>query len=249
MSRPQLWVVLSDLHVPFHDGPLVRKVLALIRRERPRGVILAGDYLDLFSLSSYSADSLEDLRGVTLCGEYGSGNVLLNEVDRACRRGTKKVYLYGNHEDRYFREKRRGDRGKYGNSFLSPTEALRLRERGWEVYEDWKQDSYALGPHLEVMHGVSVAVNAAKVHLELAQGSVMFGHTHRIMSYVAGRRAAFGLGCLCQVGHKGFHYMPALHRRRWASGFGLVRLDGSGDFWAESVQAHRGAFYACGRRY
>lgn len=247
--RFQTWIVLSDSHVPFQSRPLFEKVCRLIVDLRPDGLVLAGDFLDLFSLSKYAADSVYQLKDVTLDAEYQAGNELLDEIDLAMPRGAKKHYLYGNHEDRYFRELKKGDRGKYGSALLSPTQALQLRERGYAVYENWQDDVVTLGEHLEISHGLWCNKYAAAKHLDEFQGSVMVGHTHRIQTHYLGKRASFNIGCTCDVESKGFAYMPRPQRIKWSNGFAIVRIDDSGFYHTEVVQAYAGRFFANGRFY
>ena len=248
-KRNQTTVVLSDAHVPFHSEPLFKKICAVIHDLKPDGLVLAGDFLDLFSLSSYAADSVYQLRDVTLDGEYKAANKLLDMLGGAMPTGAAKHYLWGNHEDRYWRELKKGDRGKYGTALLSPNDAMRLNERGYEVLDNWQDEVVVLGDHLEITHGLWCNKYAAAKHLDEFQGSVMFGHTHRMQSHFLGKRAAFNIGCTCDIESKGFAYMPRTQRLKWSQGFAIVRIDDSGDYHTEMVQSHAGVFYASGRRY
>jgi hypothetical protein len=123
--------VISDPHVPYHDVGLTKKVLQCLYRVRPDEIILNGDVLDLYSLSGHNADSVRGASPhgttITLSHEYRAGNKFLDDVASVTRKGVSLHYLYGNHEDRYFRELNRGDRGRYGSELRSPTEALPAR--------------------------------------------------------------------------------------------------------------------------
>jgi hypothetical protein len=66
------------------------------------GICLAGDYLDLYTLGSYNSMSLGLLEGIDLGYEYEDGLNGLIELQSALPDGCKKLFLYGNHEDRYF---------------------------------------------------------------------------------------------------------------------------------------------------
>jgi len=247
--RPETHLILTDLHVPFHHKALLPKVVRLIADLRPDGLVLGGDFLDVFSLSKHVADSVYFLRDVTLEGEYAEGTKVLDAICAAMPAGARLEYLYGNHEDRYFRELQKGDRGKYGGALQSPTEALRLRERGFTVGEKWDDDAVRLGDHLEVVHGIYCSKHAACKHVEEFQGSVAFGHTHRMQSFYLGKRAGFNLGGLFDADHKAFGYMARVQRLKWSNGFGIARIDDAGDFNMEVVQAWNGSFTAAGRTY
>lgn len=59
----QRWLVVSDVHRPFHNQILWQKLLRLISElgTNLHGIVLAGDYLDLYTLGSYNAESLANL--------------------------------------------------------------------------------------------------------------------------------------------------------------------------------------------
>jgi predicted phosphodiesterase len=243
------YVILSDIHVPFHDQKLMLKVSQLIYELKPKGVILNGDVLDMYTLASFNHDSVNKLRDLTLDMEYTQGNLLLSALDEAMPAGCEKHFLYGNHEDRYFREVDRGDRGKYGTALQSPTEALRLRERGYHVEENYRQGFVRLGTHLEVTHGNFTTINAAKAHLDAYQGSVLVGHTHRLNTFVTGKRGAWNVGFLGDPTSAGFHYESRISRDRWTQALAVVSVSGSGDFWVEVIQVHNGIFTYNGKVY
>jgi len=56
----QRWLVVSDVHRPFHNQTLWNKLLQLINDMGTglHGIVLAGDYLDLYTLGSYNNESL-----------------------------------------------------------------------------------------------------------------------------------------------------------------------------------------------
>jgi predicted phosphodiesterase len=247
--RLEQHVIVSDMHAPFHDIPLILKVCRFIKDIQPKGFILNGDGVDLYSLGRFNADSVEKLRSITLADEYRAANSMLDAFDAVLPAGCVKHYLYGNHEDRYFRELERGDRGKYGSALVSPTVALRLTERGYATHENYRQDFVLLGSHLEVTHGIYCGVHPAKKHLDEFQGSVIVGHTHRFQTHNVGKRAAWNFGYLGDTTSPGFHYEPRTVRDKWTQSFGVVSVAGNGDFWVEPIQVHNGIFIYAGKVY
>jgi SepF-like predicted cell division protein (DUF552 family) len=69
------WLVVTDIHRPFHNVKLWDKLLKLIKNlgESLTGFILGGDYLDLFTLGSYNEGSLGLLKNIDLEYEYRDG--------------------------------------------------------------------------------------------------------------------------------------------------------------------------------
>jgi predicted phosphodiesterase len=246
----QRWIVISDVHRPFHNQTLWNKLLQLINDMGSSlyGIVIAGDYLDLYTLGSYNNESLANLSNITLQDEYIDGLQGIDEINSAFK-GAKKLFLFGNHEDRYFRHIKEKDNAKYGGALINPVEALYLHERGWITKTDWQSDYFTLGKHLDIVHGVYTSIHAAKAHLDKTQHSVMFGHTHRVQCFHQGNRAAFNIGGLYDIKSKGFNYMPRFQRQLWANGFALVNLTDNGDFYVEQVNVWADKFLANGKMY
>jgi predicted phosphodiesterase len=246
----QRWIVISDVHRPFHNQTLWNKLLQLINDMGSSlyGIVIAGDYLDLYTLGSYNNESLANLSNITLQDEYLDGLQGIDEINSAFK-GAKKLFLFGNHEDRYFRHIKEKDNAKYGGALINPVEALYLHERGWITKTDWQSDYFTLGKHLDIVHGVYCSIHAAKAHLDKTQHSVMFGHTHRVQCFHSGNRAAFNIGGLYDIKSKGFNYMPRFQRQLWANGFALVNVTDNGDFYVEQVNVWADKFLANGKMY
>jgi len=246
----QRWIVISDVHRPFHNQTLWNKLLQLINDMGSSlyGIVIAGDYLDLYTLGSYNNESLANLSNITLQDEYIDGLQGIDEINSAFK-GAKKLFLFGNHEDRYFRHIKEKDNAKYGGALINPVEALYLHERGWITKTDWQSDYFTLGKHLDIVHGVYTSIHAAKAHLDKTQHSVMFGHTHRVQCFHQGNRASFNIGGLYDIKSKGFNYMPRFQRQLWANGFALVNVTDNGDFYVEQVNVWADKFLANGKMY
>jgi predicted phosphodiesterase len=242
-------LILGCCHVPFHNVRIFKKVCAAIEDTKPDCVILAGDFLDLLSLSRHVEGSLYHLRHVTLDKEYAAGNKALDSLQAAAGPGCAWKYLYGNHEDRYFREIAKGDNAKYGDALESPTIGLRLIERGFEVKDDWEDDTFKVGAHLDVAHGNWCNEHAAKKHLQEYDASIMFAHTHRTQTFIRGKRAAFNIGGLFDKDSEGMKYVPRVVREKWSNAFGLVDVDNDGLYHAQIIHAFNDTFVMDGRLY
>jgi predicted phosphodiesterase len=250
-KKLEKWLVVSDVHRPFHNKVLWSKLLQLIKDlgNSLYGIVLAGDFLDLYTLGSYNSESLANLSGLTLQDEYIDGLEGMDDLNKVLRKNAKKYFLFGNHEDRYFRHIKEKDNAKYGGALLNPIEALYLYENGWEVKTDWMSDYFTLGEHLDVIHGIYTSVHSAKTHLDKTNHSVIFGHTHRVQCYHSGNKAAYNIGGLYDIKSKGFNYMPRLQRQTWANGFAIVNINDEGEFYVEQVNVWNDCFLAEGKMY
>lgn len=253
LKKPKFerWLILPDVHRPFHNKVLWDKILLLIKDMGASlyGINLSGDFLDLYTLGSYNAESLGLLRDIDLEMEYADGLKGIKELEGASHKGIKKQFLFGNHEDRYFREMNKKDNMKYGGALKNPIEALELYDRKWEYKTNWKDDYFTLGKHLDVVHGIYTNIHSAKKHLDMTGHSCIFGHTHRINSHHNGNKAAFNIGCLSDIKNNAFNYMPRLQKQVWANGFAIVNIDKDGNFFVEQINVWNNKFLANGKMY
>lgn len=225
--------------------------MKLIRNERFDTIGLGGDYLDMYSLGRYNKGSLRKLRDIDLSYEYKDGIKGLDDIDVAVGgRRINKFWLTGNHEDRYFRARDEGDTDKYGDTLQPFWEALRLRERGYKVYLDWRQDKHRIGK-LNVVHGLYTTKYPASKHLEVFNyKSVIFGHAHVYQSYRTGNDAiGQAVGGLMDMNNPAFHYANFQWRKRWSNSFAVVYTKPNGHFFIDVIQSIDNQFVYNGRLY
>jgi len=216
---------------------------------RLHGVVIMGDFMDMFTLGSYNANSLGLLTGIDLGMEYEDANEGLDNIEQASHKALKKVYLFGNHEYRYFTEVNKADNAKYGSALKNPVEALGLDHRGYEFFTRWKHDFYILGTDLAVTHGFRHPIHAAKAHLDIVDHSAVFCHTHRIQSFHIGERAAYNIGFMGNLKDSAFGYADIGAHRTWANGFARVHVNDNGGYWLEQIKPHNDSFVCDGRMY
>lgn len=211
------------------------------------GVYLLGDIADCNSLSAHERGRMP-LEGITLDWEYRETNKELDKLDEATK-GVKKYYLYGNHEDRYFRTMQMVDNFKYGKALLSPTEGLRLRERGYKVKENWKEDYFLIGRHLEGIHGFYTNKYPAQKHLSELKTSCIFPHTHRVDVAVDGNMSATNIGWLGDKEAEVFQYASRIAKKGWVNAFDITTIDSHGYYYNQLIQCFQNRFYYAGKRY
>jgi len=242
-NKTQMWVIAGCIHRPFHDKVLWDKFLNFLERNRKdiTGIIINGDYLDLRSLSSHDEWIPE---GVDLSYEYSDGLQGIDEIEARLKKSVRKIFHYGNHEDRFFRDKK--SMRKYGRSLPSPHEAMELEERGWEVMTDWKNGYTTLGKNLDVFHGVKVGMNAAKDQLQaLPNRNHIFNHTHRFGTYSNQTNSAYNTGCMIDFNHEVFNYVDRGVVAAWSHGFAVAYIDDKGNdhVYPIKVDNDRGFFF------
>ena len=243
----ELWFVLPDAHYPYQNERLMQKVFRCISDNEVAGVVISGDWLDLFTLGSYNIDSLGLLRNITLTEEYEAGLKGLKQLEQALPEDAERAFIWGNHEDRYFREMNRRDISKYGDELQNPNDALYLEAYGYDILTNWKDDFYTVGD-LDIMHGVYCNIHTAKKHLEMHGRSVMFGHTHRVQTHYTAHEAAFNIGCLADIKNNAFNYMPRMQKENWSNSFAGIRVI-NGKAFVEMITVRNDKFIFNGKLY
>jgi len=251
INTPGLYIVLPCVHIPFHNKDFWNALLKYIRcnNNHIEGILIIGDFMDMNSLSAHDKNSVP-IQGITLDFEYKEGNKALDEIEFAMgRRNYTKFYLFGNHEDRYFRTMKDINNSKYGSSLLSPIDALRLKERGYSVLTDWKNDSIKIGTHLELVHGEYISLNSAKKHIDVYRKSIVYGHTHRISSYLEGQTAGYNIGFMGDSSSPAFGYATRGMKSSWNNGFAIVHLNHNMFFNVQQVIWYDNSFYVGHEKY
>lgn len=243
-------IVLGCVHAPFEHKRLMKGIRNLIKdnSENISGFHLIGDFMDLNSLSSHDKGRFLAIPGINLDSEYESGNELLDSFDEVLPGTIWKTYLYGNHEDRYKRYMKNMDNAK--TPLVSPTEALNLWNRGYQVKENWSADYFTLGKHLDIFHGIYFNVHSAKKHMDAFRGSCMYAHTHRTQTYIEGNTASFNIGACADFTSPAFGYATRGMKSQWSNGFAIVMIDEDGSFNTTTVHVKPdGTFYFGGKKY
>lgn len=242
-------LVLSCLHIPFENKQLINSLIKFINdyEDNIKGFHLIGDFIDMRSLAFQEKGNVP-IFGLTLGYEYKKANEALDLFDSKLPKNIDKSYIWGNHEDRYSRLKGSTDANQYMDALPSPTQALKLKERGYEVKENWKEDYIQLGK-IQLIHGIFCSATPARKHLNVMKTSVMFGHSHRIDTYYETDNGSFNIGCLADIDSNGFKYLSRVERLNWKNGFGLIHLDSDGNFQADVIHCLNGSFFYGGKKY
>ena len=248
-TTPGDYLVLGCMHVPGHDASLVKGITQMMKenKDKIQGLMLIGDFLDMNSLSGHDINKFTALPGLTLSSEYTAGNKVLDMLTNHLKPSADRVYLYGNHEDRWNRYM--ADMQKAKTPLQSPAEALNLDSRGFNVYTHWEQDYVTLGKHLDLMHGQYFNVHSAKKHIDTYRGSIMYAHTHRIQTYIEGSTGGFNIGWGGDISSPLFNYMPRGTKKQWMNGFAVVTIDNNGEYYVTQVYHHNGKFRYNGKFY
>jgi len=223
--KPGLWLVLSDIHIPFHEAKPLEAAIQAGQAEGIDGIFLNGDVWDLAALGFWHT-AKRDFNGEL--------ETFLDLLDFLRQEFPKKPIIYkpGNHEyrlPRYFIN--------YKPELVeTPLDAMErvcgFEERGIE-FLDFFQKVYA--GKLPILHGhevksVQSTVNPARgLFLKsLTYSACSHAHrtsTHPEMNLEGKDLTCHSFGCLCNLSPD---WLP--YGNKWNWGFGLINTEKDGNF-------------------
>lgn len=206
-SRRQLKVeraiVISDLHIPFHDTRAIAVVLAIIEDLQPDHIFLGGDVVDFYALSRFDKDPR---RALMLQDELDQAVDVLSLIRDAAPEA-KIVYVEGNHEVRLraFLNGRAPELS--GLRVLTLESLLRLDELAVEFVPMKGKTAYARFGGIKIGHFDRVnkqSAYTAKLLMDDYACDLLQGHTHRLGTHLRKTadepmKMAGETGCLCQL--------------------------------------------------
>ena len=96
VDTPGRWLVMSDIHLPYHDKQALGAIWKLAQEQKVRGVLLNGDIADCHAISRWQTDPRER--------DFANELDVLRQFFAAIRADFKKadiIWKWGNHEERY----------------------------------------------------------------------------------------------------------------------------------------------------
>lgn len=238
--------VFGCAHVPFQNKAMFKSMNALLADVDFVGMHIIGDFMDLNTFSSHDRGRFPAIKGLTYTQEINESNKVLDLL-MSHQEFEAKSYIWGNHEDRYHRYMKDMENAK--RPLPSPTEALKLKERGFAVHENWQADYVMLGDHLQLHHGVYYNVHCAKNHLDKLRKSNIFVHTHRIQHYIEGAEGSYNIGFCGDKDSPAFGYATRAMRNQWQNGMAIVTIDKDGYYFVEQLTHINNHFTYGGKIY
>ncbi len=229
------WLILNDLHIPFHDRKTIEVAVEEARRRRVAGVLLNGDVLDCAEVSEHERDP----DSLDLVDEIEKGKQFLAWL-RSQLPGARLVYKSGNHDSRVPRYVLKHAPALFRLAGVGLPTWMELANYGVE----WVADKRVvrLGK-LNVIHGHEYkgggGVNPARWLYLKARSVAMCGHFHRTSDHHARNiqdqhEAGWSVGCACYL-------HPAwLPLNDWCHGFALVAVESDGWFVVENKRVLSG---------
>ncbi|MCP4639463.1 MAG: hypothetical protein GY851_03475 [bacterium] len=231
---------LFDVHVPYHNDRALHAALNYGVENKANVIHLAGDAMDMFSLSKWEKDPRER----KFNRELGAMKALLAAIRKGFPRA-KIVYQIGNHEERY-----------ESYMYCKAPELLDVSDFLLEKLLDFKKyNVIKVGDKrpvkfgdLPVLHGhewksgFSAPVNPARTLFLKAKCNAACGHLHQTSQHsetdLEGKVVStWSAGCLCDT-HP--DYAPI---NKWNHGCMLIKVDRDGAFEVRNQRIIKGRVY------
>lgn len=240
LDNPGKWLVIGDVHCPFHDRVALMTALDYGVAAGCEHVILNGDFYDNPRLGRWDRDpaSFDPQKDLDI------GRKMLEQISAAFP--GRKIYKIGNH-DAWYELYLAAHAPELANCrHFRIAKFLELDELGYEMIAS-KQE-YSLG-RLAMYHGhelpkgLTDPVNVARGVFLRVQEAALVGHWHRTSHHVetSARKgrivATYSVGALCNLKPS---YAPV---NRWNHGCAVIEVDETGLYWVDNKIILKGKVY------
>jgi predicted phosphodiesterase len=221
------YLVLADLHVPYHDRQAIAQALEWGKANGCDGVLLLGDVADCYSLSSW----LRDPRAREFCEEVDAVGHLLDAI-KTTLKPKRFIWKAGNHEYRLERFLMARAAELFGMREFTYESFLGLNDMGIEWIGQAtrvKHKALTLVHGHEWRGGATSPVNPARTAYLKCKECAVCAHQHKTSEHtettvVGVMKTCWSVGCLCNL-HPDYAPLNA-----WNHGFGCLDTRGSWRF-------------------
>lgn len=233
-------LVLSDIHIPYHDISALEAALEYGRKRKPTIILLNGDTMDCFALSKWETDPRE--RNFPL--EVERGKKFICGIRKMFPKA-RIIMKEGNHEARIYKYLQYKAPELLGLPQFEWEEIFELPKHRIEVVKEMRP--IRLGK-LNVLHGhehrktISTPVNPARGLFLRSKCHALCGHWHQNSQHSETNLeqktiTTWSTGCLCDLHPT---YMPI---NSWSQGAAFVEVDQQGAFTVDNFRIINGKCY------
>jgi predicted phosphodiesterase len=226
-------LVLSDIHIPFHDPPAVKAAIEAGRRYQPECILLNGDTVDFFAISRFDKDPTvtSPIHEIKCTREFLGW--LRQEFPKA-----QIIYKLGNHDERlaqYFYRKAPellGIKTIELSHLLTAENVLKETSPAIPNIEFITEQRKIKAGHLSIYHGHEIGKGSIAPPVNPARGLFMrtlecglMGHLHKDSSHnettANGKLiSCWSTGCLCGL------WPDYAKVNKWTHSAAIVELSG-----------------------
>jgi predicted phosphodiesterase len=219
---PGKWLILNDIHFPYHCEKSLDMALNYGLQQGFDKVLINGDMLDMYKMSRFDKDP----RKPGINEEFTMAREFLSEMSKHYKEVNYKI---GNHDERWekwliSKAPELLDCDEFQLNII-----LRFGELG---IKEVKSKQLVDAGNMIIGHGhelpaTSGGVNPARTMFLKANTSIAVGHFHRTTTHVERNinnhvTVTHSMGCLC---HLSPDYLPY---NNWNNGFGTIEIESDG---------------------
>ena len=220
------WLLISDTHWDAQEElhPSYKLVKKFAETFKPDKVAILGDLFDFAYIAKFNQGLLKTISGKTFIADYGLGN---KELDFWQKTADEVILFQGNHDRRVDIIV---DKSPILEGMIEVENGLHLDERGIKYYKE-KEQPVKFG-NLYMMHGFYTNIYHARKTLEAVGGNVVYGHVHKMSSYIKNLYShdevigAWSLGTLNSRNPYWLRGKPS----NWQNGFAVMYMKDNGNF-------------------
>jgi predicted phosphodiesterase len=234
---PGRWLVLSDIHLPYHDESALKTALNYGITNGFDRLLINGDLIDFYQLSRFEKDP----RKRSFKQELDSARMFIDLVSEWFK---QVVYKLGNHDERYEKWMFVKAPELLDCEEFELQALLKCGEKHVEVVKDKRIISAG---KLNILHGHefpggSGGVNPARSMYLKASDSLLVGHFHKTSSHTETTLngdliTTHSTGHLCEPSPI---YMPY---NKWNHGFATLDLKTDGTYYLQNLRISKGKVY------
>lgn len=231
-------LLISDLHIPYHDNAAVQIALDYGIERGCNTVIINGDFMDFHALSRFEKDP----RKRSTKQEFEAAIQMLEYI-RHCFPTARIMWIEGNHDARYPKWLMNHAQHFFDDEYFSLQERLNLKKYNVEFV---KESTLVYAGKLAISHGhliirgIFAPVNTARGAFLKAKQSLIVGHAHQVSEHTEKNLSGeiitcFSQGCLCDLQPD---YDPLVNKH--SHGFAHITVKDNGHYSVTNKRIHKG---------
>lgn len=221
-------LLISDLHIPYHDIDAITAALGHGKKEKVNTIIINGDLVDFARISRFEPDpTARDTKH-----ELDTTRAFLISLRKAFPT-QKIIWIKGNHDERLEKYLFSKCVELFGDPYFHLEERLQLASLNIELIDGY---TVVRAGKLNILHGdklirgVFAPVNAARGVFIRAKANTIIAHVHTVSEHSegdlnGGRVGCWSMGCLCQLNPR-YDHLNTKH----IHGFAIVLTEPNGNF-------------------
>lgn len=234
-------LLISDLHIPYHDISAITLAIEYGIKENVNTIFINGDLIDFHQLSRFEKDP----RKRSVKQEFEAAKSFLIALRDAFP--TQEIYwLLGNHDIRYQKWLMTKVYEVFDDEYYHLEQRLQLNEQKIKLIEDnvlVKAGKLAITHGHHVMRGFFAPVNSARGAWMKAKQSLIISHVHKVSNHVevnldGDSFGTWSTGSLCELRPD---YSPLVSN--YQHGFAHILVDKVGDFQVKNYHIINGKIH------